>query len=331
MTRISDTQVARNLLVNIQSSRTKVDKYGNEISSGVKVSEPGDSNVSGTIAQFNESLAKIKGYSQRASDVKGFLTLQDDVMATMNDLLTRAKEIATQAANETNGSDARAQMASEIYEIRDHVASLANTTYKGRYIFGAADDDDPPYDLNATFFANPATGREAGSYVFDAETGTSTVRTINITDDVQITLGKPANQLFGNALEGLERLGRSLAGYATNPPIGTAPDGTGAAYVFPTDYHQQTLDIQGTIDQLDDARVSDIIPERTSLGGKLRRIETAESLLELGKVNAEDALGRLQNADVVESASNLQLAQTALNASLTVSTRLLGQSILDFL
>ena len=71
--------------------------------------------------------------------------------------------------------------------------------------------------------------------------------------------------------------------------------------------------------------------ERVDLGGKLRRLDTADSLLDLGKVNAQELLDKLQNADTVESASKLQLAQTALTASYTVTSRVLNLSILDYI
>ena len=114
MTRISDIQTARSLVHNILVNREDVNKFGQEISTGYKVAEPGDSNVSGTVAQFRETLQRIEGYGQRISTVQGFLTFQDDLLAQANNVMVRAKEVATQAANETNGVTERSQMAAEI-------------------------------------------------------------------------------------------------------------------------------------------------------------------------------------------------------------------------
>ena len=136
--------------------------------------------------------------------------------------------------------------------------------------------------------------------------------------------------MFGTSIEALERLGRALAGYATTPASGS-PDGGGLAYTFPTDYTQQTADIKNTIDLLNKARDEDILPERTMLGGKMRRLETAESLLSLSKTSAQEVLSKIQNADETESVANLTQAQTALQASYSVTAKALRLTIMDYI
>lgn len=329
MTRISDNQRSRNLILSIQQNRANVDRYGNEVTTGQKVQQPGDSNVSGTVATLQETLNRVEGSTARIADVKSTLTFQDDVMNEVNAILIRAKEVATQAANTTNSEITRAQQAEEVFQMRDQLVNLANSTLKGRYIFGGAADNQPPY--NPLTYVDPATGPASVRYEFDAvEPGITQVRTVQITNEVGIVTTTPANTIFDNAIQALERLGRAMAGYDTNPPTG-APDGTGAAFVFPADLTAQTDDIRGAIDLINTAREQDILPERVSLGGRLRRIESAESILNLSKNNAIEVLDRLQSSDIVEAASKLTLAQTALNASLSVTTQLLNQSILDFI
>ena len=328
MTRITEQQLRRTLVSDLRQNREFVNRYSAELSSGYAVSVPGDSNVSGTVAQFREALDKIAGYKQRISTVTSVLSLQDEVTSQANEVLIRAKEIATQAASETNDPANRAQLANEVWQLRDQLASLANTQYQGRYIYGCADDDDPPYDPQT--YAVPATGSASTRYAFDNESGTSDTRSVKITDDLTITVNTPADELFGNAMSALERLGRALDGYDTLPASG-APDGSGAAFNLPGDFAAQTAAIQNAINLLDTARTTDIMPERVALGGKLKRLDGAMSVLEMSETNAKSVLARLQDADYAESASNLTQAQTALQASYTVTTRVLSLSILDYL
>lgn len=328
MTRISDIQMSRSLVHNILSSREDVNRFGQEISTGYKVAEPGDSNVAGTVAQFRETVQRIEGYGQRISTVQGLLTFQDDTLSSANNVLVRAKEIAAQAANETNGVTERQQMAAEVWALRDQLVSLANSKYQGRYVYGGADDDDPPYD--AASYTNPSTGSANQRYYFDNESGTALTRTVKITDDIEITVNTPGNAVFDEGIQALERLGRALEGFDTLPTSG-APSGAGNAFTFPQDYSLQTDAIQNAITLIDTARETDIMPERVTLGGKLKRLETAQSLLELSKVSAQEVLSRLQDADLATSGSNLSLAQTALQASLTVTSRVLNLSILDYI
>ncbi len=328
MTRISENRTQRTLVTNTLLNKERLDKYSREVSSGLKVALPGDSSDSGTVSRYQQTLQKIDSYTTTVAQTKSILQFQDTIMEQMNELIIRAKEVATQGANETLSVSARAHLAEEIYQIRDHVASLANSTYQGRYIFGGSDDDDPPYD--STTYSEPATGTAATRYVFDAELGTAVTKVVDLTENLSINLNTPANRLFGTTLEAMERLGRALGGYATLPATGS-PDGTGAAYTMPTDYPAQTAAIKNSIDLLNRARENEIIPERVSLGGRLRRIETAESLLGLTRNSAEDVLGRIQNIDETESAANLARAQSALEASYTVTAKVLRMSILDYI
>jgi flagellar hook-associated protein 3 FlgL len=329
MTRITDSQTYRLILDTIAYHRESIQKYSNEVSTGVKVFEPGDSKHSGTISRFRELMNRIEGHEQRLGPAEAQLQHQNNILKEANELAVRAKEIATQTANETNGTEVRYQMAAEVFELRDQLIGLANTTYQGRYIYGGTDDDDPPYDLVAPYDP-PATGRASEHYAYDADPGSDGTKSIPITDDMTITVSTPGNQIFDNMVQALERLGRSLSGYSTNPAVG-APDGTGAAYVFPDDINQQTADIQNCIDLLTTAREEDIMPEEVSVAARLKRLQTAESILSLSKTAAQEALARLQDADIVTSATDLIAAQTALEASLAVTGKIMNQSLLNYL
>jgi len=328
MTRITEAQMQRNMLIAIQNNRENVNQFSNEVTSGQKVTNPGDSSSAGTIAQFQATLERLKGYTDRISQAKSFLNYQSDSLNSANTLLVRAKEIATQAANESNNSTQRAQMASEVFALRDQLAALANSQYQGNYIYNGANNNTPPF--NPLTYTNPATGSASQRYSFGNTAGSSVQNTITIADNTSITLNTPGGQVFSNAINALERLGRALSGYATNPASGT-PDGTGNAYVFPTDFSTQTTAITGAIDLLESARSGDIMPEIVSVGAKLGRLDTAGSLNELTKANTQEVLSKLQDADQAESISNLTQAQTALQASYAVTTKILNHSLMDYL
>jgi flagellar hook-associated protein 3 FlgL len=328
MTRISENQSTRILINNTLDNKRKVAEYADELSSGYKVVLPGDSNQSGTVSQYRQTLDKIATFTTTVAQSKSFLQLQDDTINEVNDILVRVKEIASQAANETNSPESRDQLSAEIFQIRDHLASLANSTFQGRYIWGGAADNIPPYV--ALTYTNPPTGEASQRYVIDAQPGRSTTRSVQITDNLNLTVNSAAAGIFDNAIQATERIGRALAGYATTLTAGV-PDGGGTAYTFPTDFSLQTQAIKDGIQQLDIAREGDVIPERVTIGGKLRRIDTAESLLNLEKTSAEEVLARIQNTDETESAAGLQLAQNALQASYTVTARVLRLSIIDYI
>ncbi|RME58159.1 MAG: hypothetical protein D6780_07205 [Candidatus Dadabacteria bacterium] len=329
MSRITETQIIRSLLVNLARQRGFVDKFSNEISTGLKAVKPGDTKNAGTIAQFQATLQKVDNFKQRIANVIGLLNIQDEVLSQTNDLLVRAKEIAEQGANETLSTDERSFLAEEVFALRDQLINLANTKYQGRYIFSGLADDQPAYS-QTTSFTNPSSGDASIRYAYTTADGSTSTRSVKVTDDISVTVNTPGSTIFNNALYALERLGRALAGYKTEPSSG-APDGSGDPYTFPDEFSTQTQDIQNALDLLETARKDDVMTERTDLGGRIARLHAAESLLDLTSASAKEVASNLQEADITEAASNLTQAQTALDASMAITFRILNQSILNFL
>ena len=102
MSRVSENQTLNRLLTNIVNNRELVNRYSNEVSTGFKAAEPGDTQVAGTIAQLQSTLERVEDYERRVGLVKGQFVYMDDIFEQAGELIVRAKEIATQAANETN-------------------------------------------------------------------------------------------------------------------------------------------------------------------------------------------------------------------------------------
>ncbi len=327
MFRISDTSIARSVLSSILANKEDVNKFGQEVSSGVKVNYPGDSDSAGTISNCQEAMRRVDGYQTRITQVQSSLGFQADLLTQAQETLTRAKELAAQGANEST-ANTRTNMAKEVFELRNQIVSLANTQYQGKYIYGGASDNNPPF-IAATYTL-PASGQSSERYVYDATPGSTTTRTVNISDTLSVTTNTPGNQIFSNAVYALERLGRALEGYTTNPATGQ-PDGTGSAYNQPTDIHLQTQDIAACMDSIQSAVSSDVSSEIANVAGRQRRLDTALAILKATKADGEQVLNNLQKADITESASALTQAQTALQASYVVSSKVMQMSILDFL
>ncbi|MGI6680718.1 MAG: flagellin [Bdellovibrionota bacterium] len=332
--RVTESQTRRTLVSQITTNRLNVDKYSNQVTTGLSVQEPGDSKQSGTISRFNESYNRNESHIQRISMVKSLLEYQEGIVTSLSDYVIRAKELAAQGANETYGVEKRRALASEVFAMRDSVVSLANSKYQGVYIYGSADDDDPPYDRVADYV--PASNGLADErYAFDKEAGTDVVKQVVITDSLTINVSTRGDKIFDNLITSLERLGRTLSGYKTDVDADGKSLGTGDPYDFENDYKnaytQQTEDIRKCLDLVNKSSTEDILPEQASLAGRLTRLDISKSILNITNTSTKEALSTLQEVDAYEAASNLVNAQTALNASFLVTSRILRLSFLDYI
>jgi flagellar hook-associated protein 3 FlgL len=276
----------------------------------------------------------MDGHKKRIQTVTGQLEFQDGVLDQSNLVLQRGMELAQQGANGTMNPTQRAQMAEEVFGLRDQLASLANSSYQGVYVFSGGADNVPAYAPSTTPYTNPATGPSATRYEYTTAPGSHTTRTVEVADSLSVRNNADGSTIFSRAIGALERLGRALAGYATGPALTTPtplPDGTGNAYSFPPDEALQRQDIANTLDLLKQASQQDIGTERVSLGARLNQLKSASAVVDTTTLSAKAPLSGLQDTDVPEAATNLTQARTALEASMAVSGKVLGLSILNYL
>lgn len=331
MTRISTNQSNNMLLAQMSANKVRVDKYSKEVSSGLKVSVPGDSNRAGEISQLNDEVKRIEGYTKRIVTAEGHLNFQDQIMEKASDVITRAREIAEQMANETNSPEIRNTAAKEVWGLRSQMVDLANSVYQGRFIFGGVDNDDPPFDQDVTTYTSWGSPESQIKYNFDNYDPPPVIaalpsRNVMVSDTQSVRISTPGDTIFSRAIAGIEKLGRALEGYRTDS---VTPDYT--AFNFPTEYNLQTQEIAKSLDDMETARSEDIQPERASLAERLHFLEITKSMHDFSKDAAKTQLSSLRDADAAESATGLSLAQTALQASYTVTSRILNLSIMDYI
>lgn len=331
--RVTNLQTTRNFIELLNKQRGLLEDTQHQISTGLKISRASDDpGRSGTIAQFQATLQRLERHKERIAYATNFLNQQEGILGSSEDLLIRAKELATQAANGTMSVESREQIAEEVWQLRDSMIALANTKVQGLYIYHGAQDGTPPFEAQTYTPPGAGNGPESERYVYDTTpAGADQTRSVAITDSLSVRVNTPGNEVFTNAIAALERLGRALEGYTTNPAPPALPDGTGGTFNFPADYDAQTADITEAIELLDSARLDDISRERTDVAGRLARITLAESMLDTVKIDTENARATIQNVDIVEASSNFANYQTSLEATLASGTQLTRLSLLDFL
>ncbi|MCS6961037.1 MAG: flagellin [Deltaproteobacteria bacterium] len=326
--RVSDRGRLDTLLSGLAAHNKVYLNLSNQLSSGVKVSNPGDDEKYSLIVSNENKLADIELFSKRINYLRGYFEFVEENLSQANSVLIRAKEIATQASNETYSPEARERLSHEIFQLRDHLVQLANATYQGRFIWAGTDDDDPPFDAQA--YTVPASGPASVRYVFDAEPGTNETRSVQISPDFSVEIAGSGFDVFARAIGSLERLGRALAGYSTNPPTGL-PNGTGSAYSFPADYQNQTNAIRQALDMIEEARAEDIANQRTLVGSRMTRLNIASEILRLDKSSAEEFLAKHRDTDIAEVSSKISLVETHLQATYLVIARVSNLNLLDYL
>lgn len=293
ISRVTQNLLVRGMLTSVSDLQRRLGRTQLEISSGKRLHEAAD-DPSGT-AQLNRLRAELADLGALKDGVSFGVTVlaaEDAALEEALSILTRARELAAQHANDLSSPSARQQGALEVEELERGLLTLANTRVAGRYVFAGLATGDAPFTQYDDPSFSPATAYTGSADPFSIRTGP---------DDVTTRLTTPGDQVFGDTLAALDQLRTTLE--AGNPPT-------------------------SELDSLA-AAADGISAERASIGGRARRLEDRLSEMATGVKDTKTIIGDVEDADLAEVVTELTQIQTALNATLQ-SAQVLQTSILDY-
>jgi flagellar hook-associated protein 3 FlgL len=145
-TRLSSlTQAAGNISKEISSLQEQA-------TTGLEISKPSDAPEQVQYLHDVSSQLSDQGtWTVNAERAMSYLDAADDALDGMSDVLSAARELATQYASDTYTTEDRADGAVEAQALLDQLVSLANTELGGRYIFSGNAYDNEAYDAAGTY------------------------------------------------------------------------------------------------------------------------------------------------------------------------------------
>ncbi|MDD4951238.1 MAG: flagellar hook-associated protein FlgL [Desulfovibrionaceae bacterium] len=101
-----------------------------------KVNRPSDDPTSMVqILDHRDTLRRLSQYQENIDTAKGWLGRSDETLMQVSTLLTRAKELAEQAATGTLGADNREQISYEMRSIFEQLVGLSNMDYEDKSLY----------------------------------------------------------------------------------------------------------------------------------------------------------------------------------------------------
>ena len=146
--RVTQSMLSNNMLRNLSSSYNKMGKLQEQLNTGKKVSRPSDDPVVVMKSLgYGMTVDKVAQYQKNLGEVNNWLDSSDDALDGVGQVLHRAKELATNAAN--NGamtSEDRNKIKIELEQLQSQLHDLANTKVGDKYIFSGTNTDTPLYN-----------------------------------------------------------------------------------------------------------------------------------------------------------------------------------------
>jgi flagellar hook-associated protein 3 FlgL len=300
--RITQGMLADRTLRDLQAGQREVARLQEQVSTGRKVLRPSDDPLAARNAVLRGSeLEAVDAHREAVDEATGWLQATDAVLGRVGNVLSRAKELALQAANGTLDQAGRERIAIEVDQLVQSAKDAGNAQQGGRFLLAGTATTAPPYAAGAS----DAYAGDAGNVV--RQVGPGVAVAVNVRGDAVLGGGQAAAD--GLALDALRDLADQLRG-------GTPGD---------------LQAIRTTSLQALDRNIDLVATTRASVGATQNRVDAAAARLDEVQGTAEKVLDGLVGADLTESLLQLNAQKSAYEAALQTGARLIQPSLLDFL
>src|SRR4051794_23740556 len=296
--RITQSSIARTVLNNLQGNVDRVAKIQEELSSGRSINRPSD-DPGGTLAsmQYRGQIARTNQFSRNASDGLGWLGTADNALTGSLTTVRRVRDLALQGANATMGPTERAALAEEVDNLRNELIGIANTAYQGRPIFAGNAQTTAAFDAN-------------GNYLGDMD---SIVRTV-APNNVSVPVNVPGPTAF-----------------AVDPANPTANDLFKVFSDISADLRSGSTNLTNSDLTRLDQGLSNVQNQVSRVGALYNRLDNLSTRADDDLITVKNNLAEVESVDLPKTIVELQLQQTAYQAALSATAKVVQPSLLDFL
>ena len=289
-------------------NQNAMQKSMEKLSSGLRINRAGDDAAGLAISE--KMRAQIKGLDQasrNAADGISMIQTAEGALQETHSILQRMRELATQAANDTNVDVDRNEIQKEINELTSEINRIANTTeFNTREMLNGDTTDG----FSATFQvgANQGQSMTISIHNMGAEalglTGTASGDADNLTAHAQ---GSSVKNLLGDT----DYTNVSGAVYTVTAEVSKEDGTTDKVAALSVHDHASA---SGAIKAINDA-IETVSAQRSNLGAFQNRLEHTISNLDNSSENLSAAESRIRDVDMAKEMMEMTRANILSQAS----------------
>ncbi|BCG61345.1 flagellar hook-associated protein FlgL [Paenibacillus sp. URB8-2] len=305
MLRVTSNMMNAQLLLNLNRNARNMNDTQIQLATGRKLNKPSDDPVGITYSlRYRSELSANSQYQENVDDAISWLEFNDTVLTQTGDVIQRLRELSVQGASGTNSQEALNSINAEVKQLKEQLIDIANSQFKGKYIFNGQQYDVQPYQF--------PTGADG---TLDTSTASSIVTDeglLNYTvgDSVQLPINITGNEVFGGQ---------------DSDNIFAVIDNISAALTV-----GNTAEVSKQLGNID-SRTNKLLAVQAEVGAKSNRIELMKNRLSDLEVNLTDLQAKTEDGDYAELLTQSKIQENIYNASLSVGAKIIQNSLVDFI
>ncbi|WP_096202425.1 flagellar hook-associated protein FlgL [Bacillus sp. FJAT-45350] len=361
--RVTQTMLANNTLRHISQGYENLGRIQDQLASGKKITRAHqDPVIAMKGMRYRTEVTEVEQFKRNLSEVNTWMDNADSALDKVNQAIHRIRELVVQASNDTYEPTQRANIAKEIRQINDHIASLANTKANDKYIFNGTNTTNPPVNLdgvtikleNYNFddrsdYALSYQGKEfryVGENVYQSGN-----KTITVSDEpLTFTYNDPDGETGDFKEENIIISNRKAVSTNNHDvkievmkgiemAVNIRPQNVFSAHMFANldaiantleDPTKQSEDITKFLDVLS-GFTDDVVSERAELGARVNRVDMIQNRVWEQEVVSRRILSDNEDADMEKVIIDLTTQESVHRAALAVGARIIQPTLMDFL
>ena len=296
--RITESRFASDFLYNVNNSQQRINEYQNQLSSGLRVSEPSDDpEAADLILRLNMSLSRNEQFTSNITSAQSMLSTTTDALDGVQQIIAQLQTTMAQVANGTEAT-AIPTFAATVDGYISQALAQANTQFNGKYVFGGTQTQTPPYVLTPNAAPPPSE-----TVTYNGNAGT-------ISYAVAEGQTQQVNVSGQEAFNGTALLNQMIT-IRDNLKAGIVPSAA-----------DETA-IQNSLNTL--------LSASGRAGTVQQNLDTTAAHLQAQHTQLLSLRSAQQDTDVAAATLNLKQEQTTLDAALAIGAKILPLSLVDFL
>ena len=140
--RVTSNMIHKNLIYSLNERTLDRIRLNNQIYTQKKISRPSEDPIAATrILKFRTTLSEIMQYKTNGEAARNWVGMTEGAMEKTKEVYGRMYSKSIQASNDVLNFANRHSIASEFKELQEQIATQANASYAGRYIFSGYKTD----------------------------------------------------------------------------------------------------------------------------------------------------------------------------------------------
>jgi len=295
--RVTNSMMVRNMLDHLKNNMGDLNDLNEQLSSGKLFQMPSDAPIKVSDSMnYKSQLNRNSQFQRNLNQAENWLNTSESALKSGTEVIQRARELTIYAANDSMTPDDRKTVAKEMKQLRDELIDISNAKLGDSYIFSGQNTEEKPFEVVEGGIDN---------YVkYQGDTNTVSRR---LNENVEMDVNLNGKEVFKDEIENLNKIYNQLE-----------------------DASVKGEDIGNNLSEMDES-INKYAELRSEVGGKLQRTGNIIDRLNANEVHLRSLKSKNENADLAEVITELKMEETVYRASLASGSRIMQQSLVDFI